>query len=407
MGEYSSHQPESGFNSAEHNVVPEETKATANAGTPRPAADGGPDHDEDELDQSRRAAQARATIAAAPDPAERAAAFVKEDVTPMLAKADFLYASLGKAPDSPVNDSPVNGWRSNARRYPTAVRMVAERVANHYDDSVPVNPISADQIKSMKPSLGRLSALLGQKLGGKLDTYAENRAQETIDRSAGWLIKATEYLDKVPRPREQFVTELGGIYRGMVWSGMFAGDYLLTVSERFNELRGVRPAFELPKWTRSITTDTYPMMVNAMQDFPLYPGGSIRNNHNSLNVAGQEIAEGLRAFLKHQQVTGLPEAKVPKPDTLTRELAEQFASGTLASVKGRIPRLLENVMITLPENGPEFAEKIRAFATDVAALKAEGKSDEEIGELLFGERYSMKGETKKFLRDLNPRNWRQ
>ena len=99
--------------------------------------------------------------------------------------------------------------------------------------------------------------------------------------------------------------------------------------------------------------------------------------------------KGVEEFLKNQGIRGVSSAPLPRevdlfdPFSWTRGLAETFAPERLARIEAALPQMLSQAFEALPQNGPQFTNKVYQIAENICVLKAQGKTPEEIARHIF------------------------
>lgn len=307
-----------------------------------------------------------------------------------------LCRAINKMKDDPFVGVDLAAIKPPPDVYP-ALPMVASVIAHKRDPRIPVVLPTQAEVKAIKPWLATVEKFIGrfsQNWAKKFEGYVERKGQQVVVDVGSLISNIADQVRMIENPRQQFLTELTNLYNHLAKPEYktvedFFGDHQeqVKIEEKIRYLllglRYIREGGDHELYTR----EQYPLLTTVLPIIKFPPDTLIDDDRAS--VAGAELMEGIHAFLKQQNVTGLmsvPTAQpvdISDPGSWIRGLAETFSADKLERVKSELPYVLTQAYGVLPLSGPQLADKIYSVAEGICILKARGKSVEEIAKHIF------------------------
>ncbi len=296
--------------------------------------------------------------------------FMGEEVGSRLAGTSEIFKLVDKS-------SPIDGAKIRAQidKYYPALANLASIIAHENNPDIPAVYLTPEEAKRMKPlaervskGLGKVSAKYKDKFLGRharrweerLDSKAESTAGDLLDQAAGEVIKGARTIEGISDPQQQFVKEMKQLYDGLTAPEANPAEY---VSSILSTRRG-----------------EYPLLGELAGNYGQLHA-LIAENATKIGIAAPEVIKGLETFLRGQGVADVQPAQIPKQGWL-RSVAEEGAPKKLALADRATPEVLRAIKDMLPTDGYAFSRKIYGLAESIVELKQQGRTNEEIRDLL-------------------------
>jgi len=252
------------------------------------------------------------------------------------------------------------------------IPVAARAIVEGKDFEMP--KVSIRDLKKLRPDVAGNAWLLSRmskRLAYKMDKYAQRKATETASNAMARLIDFVEAFGEIENPRKQFVSEVEKLYKEIPLHGQPVGSPFFYFTRELDNLD------KRPKNNK--VNKKYPLVGHALAVTGLEPS----NYGHDMDVAAQEIYEGMEEFLRSHEVY-VEKNKPRKGQSATlRASAQLFARESLEKARETVPEALETIYQILPEDGSEFKQKLQSLANDLLNAKRQGATNEEISAALL------------------------
>ncbi len=250
---------------------------------------------------------------------------------------------------------------------------MAEHKNNKINPDTTISLAEAKQYSGLARDILSISSLFGQKIHKKVERMIENRANKELTKQTIKVIQSIKIIETIDNPKDEFLTETLNLYEEL--------------NQRQENNFGIESPFDV-RLTYTLNTilnhrkaESYPLIHALTNVLPIY-GDQIETlgyivDTKNIGIVEPEILKNIEGFLRNK-------GKNPTPHRLTsgfkREIAEIFKQEELQKgqqqIQQSIPTLLEDVYDLLPNNGPAFAQVLRAKITQLANLDKKAKPQE-------------------------------
>jgi len=246
---------------------------------------------------------------------------------------------------------------------------------------------TAREFKKVKPAVASLSRIIGffsKRLANRFDKYVETKGLEVFNDITQRSSEMIGALEKIEDPKKQFLKELSGLYRSLAEP--------LKPGENFRRLSGfVRYLDEIhlsedDRWEKDLPFIGHfrrlvPVLIAYRDNSKQFVNSDVLDK---VDTAAPEILRGMARFLRSHGLD-IPDIHIPNSSLghTDRGLAEVFAKSKLRRVEEKLPDVLEAIYNLLPENGPDFAVKVRSHARKIVSARKNGASEDLIFNHLF------------------------
>lgn len=259
---------------------------------------------------------------------------------------------------------------------PAAASSLANRLVDRPgSDSLRLRTVTADEIKQQKPWLGTVSRLIGffsSGLARRFDGYIARKGQERIDRAAQKIATYVNVIGTYEAPREQFMAEIATMRDFIAHGGLDGkGPGGPTPESRLAYIvDGVTDSGK--KWRGKVSVGAMywleqncPMIRSSLSVF-MNPMRSalVQSYRGKVQIVPAEILAGLDHFLGRKP--SAPTSPDAAEQSLGRFVGERFRGGLIHAVPTMVTDRLRQVYQMLPDNGPDFKQRVITVANQTA-----------------------------------------
>ena len=258
-------------------------------------------------------------------------------------------------------------------KYGTFTPAVASAIAHKRDQSIERILPTAEQIRSERPLLQFAHDLLSFiGLGDWLDRTITRQAKERINSQASRIESSVELAATIKKPKQQFLDELQSIYQHLLNPG--------TKQAERNRLYDTVLSVYGYDMNSEFDPEKHPLLAGIYANFAKNP--AMNRSKSVIKAVTPEVIKGLGTFLADQgRERNEPSEDITK--TLSRKVAERFASKHLEKVTHKVVETLEQADRALPESGQEFAGDVYGLCEKITQLAGQGYDGQEIAQQLI------------------------